>query len=122
MTNLTELVVDSLKIGGATQHEDLPDTALISIKQGVVTLSKAGGAVTATIAKPTATTDDFKRLTVISLSAQAHTLAVTGGGSFGNGGAGENLATFDAAIGGTISLIAYQGEWNITGKFGVTVA
>jgi hypothetical protein len=119
MTNLTDLTVDSLTIGGVVLHEDLPDTALISIDMGVVTLSKVG-VVTATLAKPTTVTDDHKRLYVVSLTAQAHTLAVVGG-SFGNGGAGENLATWDAAIGAGIALVAFGGEWYITNKTGVTV-
>jgi hypothetical protein len=120
MTNFTDLNVASLTLGGAVAiHEDLPDTALISIKQGMVTLSKAG-VVTTTLAKPTATTDDFKRLSVFSLTANAHTLAIVGG-SFGNGGGGEDLATFGGAIGDGISLLAYQGQWYITGTNNITV-
>ena len=121
MTNFTDLTVDSLTKGGVHLHEDLPVTALISINEGVVTLSNAAAPVVATLAKPTATTDDFKRLHVISLAAQAHTLAIVGG-SFGNGGVGEDVATFLNKIGTNIALIAYQGEWYIVGGLGITVA
>jgi hypothetical protein len=121
MTNFTDLTVESLTIGGVHLHQDLASSGAITIKMGIVTLSNNSAPVAATIAKPTTIVDDFKRLTVSSLTTQAHTLAV-GSGSFGNGGAGEDVATFDAAIGSSISLMAYGGEWYITGKQGVTVA
>ena len=120
MTNLTDLTVEAMTLAGSTLHEELTDTALISIKMGVVTLNKAG-AISATLAKPTATTDDFKRLYVVSVTAQAHTLAIVGG-SFGNGGAGEDVATFTNKIGTNIALMAFGGEWFVTGGLGVTIA
>lgn len=116
MTNLTSLDVDELMAGTA---QELTDSGAITIKQGVVTLNKAG-AITATIANPTATTDDYKRLTIVSLTAQAHTLAVDSD-SFGHGGSGENLATWSGVIGDSLSLIAYQGYWYITGAHQVTI-
>lgn len=118
-TSLTDLDVTRLTIGGEPQSETLTDTALISISHGVVVLNKAG-AITATIAKPTATTDDLKTITVTSLNAQAHTLAVVGG-TFGNGGAGYTTATFGAAAGNSISLLAWNGEWYIIGQRGVSL-
>lgn len=120
MTNLTDVTVDALTLSGSTLHEELTDTALISIDMGVVTLNKAG-VIAATLAKPTATTDDFKRLYIVSVTAQLHTLAIVGG-SFGNGGAGEDVASFGAVKGNNIALMAFGGEWYITGGLGVTVA
>lgn len=119
MTNLTDLTVEQFTIGGNATSQALTDSGAISIKQGVVTLNKAG-VIAATIAKPTATTDDFKRVTIVSLTAQAHTVAVTAG-SFGNGGAGADLATMAGVAGDSLSLMAYQGQWYITGSKGITV-
>lgn len=93
----------------------------VTIKNGVVTLAKTvAGAMACTIADPTATTDDGKKLLIINAQAQANTL--TSASSFGGGGAGADVATFGAAIGNTLSLEAYQGKWYIVGQFGVTVA
>lgn len=122
-TNLDRLVVNTLSVGGVeaplrTSQAMTADGA-INIKEGVVTLDKAG-VLAATLANPTAGTDDFKRLSIVSLTAQAHTVTVTGG--FGNGGGGEDIATFSGAIGDGIHLIAFGGFWYITGAHQVTVA
>ena len=90
----------------------------ISIKNGVVTL--ATGTIGATLADPTATTDDYKRLAIMSLVAAQHT--VTSASSFGSGGSGEDVATFSGIVGDTLSLMAYQGHWYVTGAHQVTVA
>lgn len=120
MTNLTDLTVKQLTIGGVATSQALTDSGAITIKHGVVTLSKAG-VIAATIAKPTATTDDYKRVTIVSLTAQAHTVAVTAG-SFGNGGVGADLCTFAVVAGDSLSLMAYQGQWYITGSNGATIS
>lgn len=101
------------------EAQTLTDTGAISIKNGIVKLNKAG-AIAATLANPTDVTDDGKRLTILSLTAQAHTVTVTGG--FGNGSTGEDVATFSGAIGDNINLIASGGYWYITGAHQVTVA
>lgn len=99
--------------------QTLTDDGAITVKNGICLLNKAG-AIAATLANPTATTDDFKRLSIRSLTAQAHTVTVTGG--FGNGGSGEDVATFSGVIGDGIELMAYQGYWYITGAHQVSVA
>lgn len=108
-TNLSDLVVDTLTIGTLpmlNEVQAMTSNGAITIKQGMVTLNKSG-VLAATLANPTATTDDYKRLTIVSLSAQAHTITCTGG--FGNAGTGEDVATFTAAIGACLDLIAFQG-------------
>ena len=93
----------------------------ISNKNGVVTLAKtSAGVIAMTLADPTATTDDYKVLHIINAQAQANT--VTSATSFGGGGASFDVATFDAAIGGTLNLMAYQGKWYVMSAFGVTIA
>ena len=99
--------------------QTLTDTGAITAKNGICLLNKAG-VIAATLANPTAGTDDFKRLSIRSLTAQAHTVTVTGG--FGNGGSGEDVATFSGVIGDGIELMAYNGYWYITGAHQVTVA
>ena len=79
------------------------------------------GVGAATIADPTATTDDFKILTIISATAQAHTLtyATTG---FNAGGSGTDVGTFGGAKGDGLTLVAYQGVWYVMNKTNVTLA
>jgi len=93
----------------------------ITVKNGICFIAKTvAGVVAATLANPTATTDDFKRLTIVSNQAQANTVTVTGG--FGNGGAGEDVATASGVVGDTLHLMAYQGYWYIIGAHQWSVA
>jgi hypothetical protein len=93
-------------------------TTAINIKNGIVCL-KATDIINATLANPVDGTDDGSRLLILSETAKAHTVTVTGG--FGNGGEGEDVATF-GAIGDTLELMAYNGYWYIVGSHQVTVA
>jgi len=93
----------------------------ITVKQGVCTIAKTvAGVVAATLADPTDVTDDYKRLVIINGQAQANT--VTSASSFGGGGASKDVATFGAAIGNTLELMAFGGKWYVLGNYGVTLA
>ena len=89
----------------------LTDDGAITIKSGVVILNKAG-AIAATLAAPTATTDDYKVLHIVSITAQAHTITATTIG-FNAGDAASDVATLGGAIGDGLSVVAYQGEWYV---------
>jgi hypothetical protein len=93
----------------------------ITVKNGVCFIAKTvPGVVAATLADPTATTDDFKRLVIVSNQAQANT--VTSASSFGGGGAGEDVCTFSGVIGDTLELMAYGGKWYVCGGHQFTIA
>ncbi len=146
-TNFTSVDTTTLKLGGAevtstaaelnllhgatvtTTELNLSDHSTqtlvadgaITVKNGTCVIAKTvEGAVAATLANPTATTDDYKRLTIIAGQAQANTVTVTGG--FGGGGAGKDVATFGGAIGDCMEVLAYQGKWYVVGLNGVTLA
>lgn len=108
-----------INVAADKEAQTLTDNGAITAKNGICLLNKAG-VIAATLANPTAGTDDFKRLSIRSLTAQAHTVTVTGG--FGNGGSDEDVATFSGVIGDGIELMAYNGYWYITGAHQVTVA
>lgn len=110
---------DEINVAADKSAQAMTADGAITIKNGVVTLNKAG-VLAATLANPTAGTDDFKRLSIVSLSAQAHTVTVTGG--FGNGGSGEDVATFSGVIGDGMEVMAYNGYWYLMGTHQVTVA
>jgi hypothetical protein len=84
----------------------------ISIKDGYVVLTKAGVAAM-TLADPTATTDDGKELTVIAVTANAHTVTIAGG--MNGAGAGADVGTFGGAVGDRFSVVAYNGKWYASG-------
>lgn len=124
MTNYTDLTVDSLKVGtqdipALETTQTLIDTGDITIKNGVVILNKSS-AIAAALAAPTATTDDFKKLTIISITAKAHT--VTPSTHFGAGGVNTVKSTFGQVIGNNIQLVAYQGYWYVVGGQGYTIS
>jgi hypothetical protein len=102
------------------EYQLLVAAGAITIKNGVCKIAKtAPAAIGATLANPTTGTDDFKRLVIINFQAQLNTVTVTGG--FGNGGAGEDVCTFGAAIGDNLSLLAYGGLWYVIGNTGGTI-
>lgn len=126
MTNLTDLDVTALTVNGSDAGVKALDTVqtasadgAISIKNGVVKITK-GSACALTLANPTSGTDDYKILRILSTTAYAHTVTVTGG--FGDVGTGGDVATFAAAKGATLNVMAYGGFWYVIGVNGVTLA
>lgn len=83
-----------------------------------VTITK-GSAAALTLAAPT-TVPDGTTLTIVSTTAFAHTVTQTTPG-FNGGGAASDVATFGAAAGNSISLIATGGVWYVTNLTGVTL-
>jgi hypothetical protein len=80
-------------------------------------ITKAG-VLADTLAAPTAGTDDGTVIVVTSNTANAHTITATG--LFQCGTAAVNLATFAAEPGAGLTLMAYQGKWNVTSAVGIT--
>ncbi len=80
----------------------------ISIKSGVVVITKATAAAL-TLAAPTAGADDGNVLWIDSTTAAAHTITLAGG--LRGAGAGADVGTMTAAIGNGIGLYAYNGAW-----------
>lgn len=80
-------------------------------------VTKAGVAAL-TLAAPVATTEDGTEITFTSNTANAHTLTATG--LFQCGTASVNLATFAAQAGAGLTIVAYQGKWNVIASVGIT--
>lgn len=126
-TNLDVLDINSLQIGGVDKKiyaeetlQTLVADGAITVKHGVCKIAKTvAGVVAATLANPTAGTDDYKRLLIISNQAQANTVTVTGG--FGNGGSDEDVLAFSGLVGDCVELMAYGGYWYIMGGHQFTV-
>jgi hypothetical protein len=133
-TNLDELQVNVLKIGGATvtpsasvaadQLQTLAANVAISIptSQRKVAVLTTAGPLTCTLADPVATTDDGKEILIIASTAQAHVVSNAAGSGFNGAGAGADVGTFAAAIANLLRVVAYQGKWYVTQNTGVTLA
>lgn len=71
-----------------------------------------------TLAAPTTGTDDGLMITVVSSTANAHTITATG--LFLCGTASVNLATFANQKGAGLTLMAYQAHWIVISSNGIT--
>lgn len=80
-------------------------------------ITKAG-VLADTLAAPTAVVDDGLRISIISNTANAHTLTATG--LFGSGAAATDLATFAAFLGAGLTLEARGAKWLVVSSNGIT--
>lgn len=91
----------------------------LNVASGYVVLTKAtAGAYT--LAAP-AVADNGKVVVIVSATAAAHVITQTTPG-FNGGGTASDVATFGAAIGNGMTLIAHEGKWLVTNNVGVTIA
>lgn len=95
----------------------------IASTQGAVAITK-GTAAALTMAAPAAglpgaAGNDGQIVRIVSTTAAAHVVTFPSGKI--NGGT-HVTATFGAAIGNSLTLIAYQGVWYTLGNIGVTIA
>lgn len=107
VNNMTGAVLTALTTNGAIPPHT-PATYVIT---------KAGVLVD-TLAAPTVGTDDGIIITITSNTANAHTLTATG--LLQTGTASVNVATFAAQAGAGLTLMAYQGKWNVLNSVGIT--
>lgn len=119
--DITGNVTGDLTGGVKLTTQALAASGAITIKSGVALLTKADGAVAATLAAPTPTTDDGKILYIVSTTAQAHTVTATTIG-FNAGDAAKDVATLGGAIGDGLVVVAYQGEWYVLANTNATIA
>lgn len=89
----------------------------ITQKSGTVKLT-AASAEAMTLAPPTAGVDDGKHLTILSTTAFAHTVV----GTVGYSGTANKTATFGAAIGNMLKLVAINGVWYQEPSTGITIS
>jgi hypothetical protein len=112
-------------IGGALASQlgpatDLPGDGAIPVVSGTYRISKAGVAAL-TIAAPVAA-DVGKRLTITSITANAHVITFTGN-TLRGGTAAVATATAAAQKGAGLSLECVNaGEWNVVANVAMTLA
>lgn len=118
--NLVGNVTGTLTGGQKASIEVKSADGAITVQPGLVVITKATACVL-TLAAPTATTHDGYIMIIVSTTAAAHTVTNSSPG-FNNGGAGGDVATFAAAIGNGLVLVAYQGAWYIVNNTGITLS
>jgi hypothetical protein len=79
----------------------------------------SSGADAMTLAAPVSGTDDNLVISVVSNTAQAHTITSTG--NLQTGGTATGVLTFAAHAGAGVVLRAYQGKWQILSNNLVTL-
>lgn len=118
--------VGALKVGPGWVQRGLTLLAAsgaVNPSQSATYVVTKAGVAALTLAAPIVTTatvagDDGKEITITSNTANAHTLTATG--LFQCGTASVNLATFAAQPGAGLTLVAYQGKWNVIASVGIT--
>lgn len=115
------VTIDGLLIKDGTEgnQQVISGDGAITIQTGQVILTKASAAAI-TIAAPTAGTHDKMEITIFTHTAQAHVITCASVGFNAKGSSGT--VTFTAAIGNSVTLRAYNGNWYAVVKTGVTVA
>jgi hypothetical protein len=93
--------------------------AIDSHTAGRYMITKAGVAAM-TLAAPTAGADDGLCIEILSSSAYAHSITMTG--LMVDGAGHVNSATFPAAGGGALDLVAYNGKWYVINSQNITFA
>ena len=116
-------VIEVLRFGGigiASPVVATPLSGAIAVAQSTIMLTKAG--VNAmTLAAPTAAQEGLV-ITIVSQTANAHTVTATGLIDNGITGGSKNLATFAAFAGASITLMASNLKWAVIASNVVTVS
>jgi hypothetical protein len=84
------------------------DGAITLLSGGMVFITK-GSAAALTLAVPAISTG--ARLVIVSTTAFAHTVTVSGG--LRGAGTGADVGTFGGAIGDGVVLVSYNGTWHV---------
>jgi hypothetical protein len=83
-------------------------------------ITKSTAIAAMTLAAPTAGADDGMNIEILSSTAFAHTITATG--LLVDGAGHVNTATFPAAGGGALDLVAYNGKWYVVNSQNITFA
>jgi hypothetical protein len=95
----------------------LSTNAALPVTTGTYVITKAG-VLAATLAAPTAGSQDGIVIQISSTTANAHTLTATG--LLQTGTASVNVATFAAQAGAGLVLMSYNGKWIVLSSVGIT--
>ena len=93
----------------------------IDITRGDIhVLNRSGGVNAATLADPTANTDDGRVIWIVNGTTQANTITITNG--LGGSGGSHDIITFTNVAAANVTLRAYEGSWYLIGSYLAAVA
>lgn len=98
-----------------------PSDPAIPVADGIVVFTK-GSAAAATLAAPTAGTDDGTEIVLLAGSAFAHVVTCASGVLQDGTTGAKTTCTLAAFLGASARLVAYNGKWNVISKSVATVA
>src|SRR3990167_5973284 len=121
---LTYDTIQSLKALQGGQFSEISASGAVTPTASDLYIITKAGVAALTLAAPVSGTasqggDDGVTITILSSTANAHTLTSTG--NFGDGAGNTDLATFAAEIGAGVTLIAYGGTWIVANSVGITM-
>ncbi len=99
----------------------LDASGAIPLIGGAFMITKTGSLAALTLAAPSASQNGLINV-ISSNTAFAHTITATGLFQNGVTGGAKNTATFAAFAGASITLMAYEGKWNVISANLVAVA
>ena len=105
----TKAAADDLAAGDYLLHSLSTSTSINGSIAGRRVLTYTGGALAIVLTAPVAGQDDGKRIGILNITSQAHTVTCTGHLFDGNNH--QNELTFSAHPGGYAEIEAYQGSW-----------
>lgn len=98
------------------------DGAITPVTLGGLHILSKSSAIAATLAAPTAGSDDGVQLILTAGTAFAHVVTATGLIQDGVTGGAKNTWTSAAFVGSSLHLIAYNGKWHVVVKNLGTIA
>ena len=113
------LTIDAIQKLGGSLPVNIPASGAIDPHTANRYMITKAGVAAMTLAAPTAGADDGLVLEILSSTAFAHTVTATG--LFVDGAGHVNVATFPAAGGGAIDLVAFNGKWIVQNSQNVAV-
>jgi hypothetical protein len=116
--NVTGDLTGNVKGGEQEPVANYAASGAISQKEGLVTISKSSDVATMTLADPSTPADDGKLLRVVSKTAKAHVITITGGLAGGS----DNTVTLGGAIGDLVQLQAIGGKWYMLPSINATAS
>ena len=115
------VVLDANKqISGMKRHVTTKSSdGAITVTDSIIKITKAG-VCALTLADP-ASGDDGTVITIVSTTANAHTVSNAAGSGFNAGGSSSDVGTFSGAIGDNLVVMALGSKWHVLSSVGVTL-
>jgi hypothetical protein len=111
-------VIWAIGPGGNIFLKTITASGAIPVRPSAAYVITLASAAALTLAAPTAGVDDGVEIKITSATAFAHVLTATG--LLQTGSASANVATFAAFAGAGLTLVAFNGKWQVLAQLGIS--